>query len=111
VILYLGRHEGRGIGLIDKLRAYNLQDQGLDTVEANLALDQPADSREYGIGSQILHDLGVREMRLLTNNPRKLIGLEGFGLKVVEQVPLRIAPNPHNQRYLATKKEKLGHLL
>jgi 3,4-dihydroxy 2-butanone 4-phosphate synthase / GTP cyclohydrolase II len=111
VILYLGRHEGRGIGLIDKLRAYNLQDQGMDTVEANLALDQPADSREYGIGSQILHDLGVRDMRLLTNNPRKLIGLEGFGLTVVEQVPLRIAPNPHNQRYLATKKEKLGHLL
>jgi 3,4-dihydroxy 2-butanone 4-phosphate synthase/GTP cyclohydrolase II len=111
VILYLGRHEGRGIGLIDKLRAYNLQDQGMDTVEANLALDQPADSREYGIGSQILHDLGVRYIRLLTNNPRKLIGLEGFGLKVVEQVPLRITPNEHNQRYLATKKEKLGHLL
>ena len=111
VVLYLGRHEGRGIGLIDKLRAYNLQDQGLDTVEANLALDQPADSRDYGIGSQILYDLGVREMRLLTNNPRKLIGLEGFDLRVVEQVPLRIAPTRHNARYLATKKEKLGHLL
>jgi 3,4-dihydroxy 2-butanone 4-phosphate synthase/GTP cyclohydrolase II len=111
VVLYLGSHEGRGIGLVDKLRAYNLQDGGLDTVEANLALDQPADSRDYGIGSQILYDLGVRLMRLLTNNPRKLIGLEGFDLKVIEQVPLRIKPNRFNRRYMATKKEKLGHLL
>jgi 3,4-dihydroxy 2-butanone 4-phosphate synthase/GTP cyclohydrolase II len=111
VVLYLGSHEGRGVGLVDKLKAYNLQDTGLDTVEANLALDQPADSREYGIGSQILYDLGVRKMRLLTNNPRKLIGLEGYDLKVVEQVPLRIRPNPYNQRYLATKREKLGHSL
>jgi 3,4-dihydroxy 2-butanone 4-phosphate synthase / GTP cyclohydrolase II len=111
VVLYLNGHEGRGIGLVDKLRAYNLQDQGLDTVEANLALDQPADSRDYGIGSQILSDLGVRRMRLLTNNPRKLIGLEGYDLEVVERVPLRIRPNPVNERYLATKKEKLGHLL
>jgi 3,4-dihydroxy 2-butanone 4-phosphate synthase / GTP cyclohydrolase II len=111
LVLYMSDHEGRGIGLIDKLRAYNLQDQGLDTVEANLALDQPADSRDYGIGSEILYDLGVRKMRLLTNNPRKLIGLEGFDIKVVERVPLQVPSNPHNHRYLATKKEKLGHLL
>jgi 3,4-dihydroxy 2-butanone 4-phosphate synthase / GTP cyclohydrolase II len=111
VVLYLGTHEGRGIGLVDKLRAYNLQDEGLDTVEANLALDQPADSRDYGIGSEILYDLGVRKMRLLTNNPRKLIGLEGFDIKVVERVPLQVPATTHNQRYLATKKEKLGHFL
>ncbi|MGH7904579.1 MAG: bifunctional 3,4-dihydroxy-2-butanone-4-phosphate synthase/GTP cyclohydrolase II [Candidatus Dormibacteraceae bacterium] len=111
VVLYISNHEGRGIGLVDKLRAYNLQDGGLDTVEANEALDQPADSRDYGIGSQILFDLGVRRMRLLTNNPRKLIGVEGYGLEVVEQVPIRIKPNRHNERYLRAKKEKLGHLL
>jgi 3,4-dihydroxy 2-butanone 4-phosphate synthase/GTP cyclohydrolase II len=111
VVLYIGNHEGRGIGLINKLRAYNLQDQGLDTVEANEALDQPADSRDYGIGNQILYDLGVRKMRVLTNNPRKLIGIEGYGLEVVEQVPIRISANRHNARYLKTKKEKLGHLL
>jgi 3,4-dihydroxy 2-butanone 4-phosphate synthase/GTP cyclohydrolase II len=111
VVLYLGNHEGRGIGLIDKLRAYNLQDQGLDTVEANEALDQPADSRDYGTGHQILYDLGVRQMRVLTNNPRKLIGIEGYGLEVLEQVPIQIAPNPFNERYLLTKKEKLGHNL
>ncbi|MDQ6792343.1 MAG: bifunctional 3,4-dihydroxy-2-butanone-4-phosphate synthase/GTP cyclohydrolase II [Candidatus Dormibacteraeota bacterium] len=111
VVLYIGNHEGRGIGLINKLRAYNLQDQGMDTVEANEALDQPADSRDYGIGNQILYDLGVRKMRLLTNNPRKLIGIEGYGLEVVEQVPIRVAATRHNSRYLKTKKEKLGHLL
>ena len=111
VVLYIGNHEGRGIGLIDKLRAYNLQDQGMDTVEANEALDQPADSRDYGPGNQILYDLGVRKMRLMTNNPRKLIGLEGYGLEVVETVPIKIAPNPYNERYLLTKKEKLGHNL
>jgi 3,4-dihydroxy 2-butanone 4-phosphate synthase/GTP cyclohydrolase II len=111
VVLYLGNHEGRGIGLIDKLRAYNLQDQGLDTVEANEALDQPADSRDYGTGHQILYDLGVRKIRLLTNNPRKLIGIEGYGLEVVEQLPIRVVPNPHNERYLGTKREKLGHNL
>jgi 3,4-dihydroxy 2-butanone 4-phosphate synthase/GTP cyclohydrolase II len=111
VVLYIGNHEGRGIGLINKLKAYNLQDMGLDTVEANEALDQPADSRDYGIGSQILFDLGVRKMRLLTNNPRKLIGIEGYGLQVVEQVPIRVEPNRHNVRYLQTKKDKLGHLL
>jgi 3,4-dihydroxy 2-butanone 4-phosphate synthase/GTP cyclohydrolase II len=111
VILYIGNHEGRGIGLIDKLRAYNLQDEGLDTVEANEALDQPADSRDYGIGNQILHDLGVRKIRLLTNNPRKLIGLGGHGLEVVEQIPIRIPSNKHNERYLNTKRDKLGHRL
>ena len=111
VVLYIGNHEGRGIGLINKLRAYNLQDEGLDTVEANEALDQPADSRDYGIGNQILYDLGVRKMRVLTNNPRKLIGIEGYGMEVVEQVPIRIKANRHNARYLKTKKEKLGHLL
>lgn len=111
VILYMSEHEGRGIGLIDKLRAYNLQDRGLDTVDANLALDQPADSRDYGIGSEILYDLGVRRMRLLTNNPRKLLGLEAFDLKVIERVPLQVPANQHNGRYLATKKDRLGHLL
>ncbi len=111
VVLYIGNHEGRGIGLINKLRAYNLQDEGLDTVEANEALDQPTDSRDYGPGVQILYDLGVREMRLLTNNPRKLIGIEGYGLRVVAQVPIKTVPNPYNERYLRTKKEKLGHNL
>jgi 3,4-dihydroxy 2-butanone 4-phosphate synthase/GTP cyclohydrolase II len=111
VVLYLSDHEGRGIGLIDKLRAYNLQDEGLDTVEANLALDQPADSRDYGIGSQILADLGVRKIRLLTNNPRKLSGIRAFDLTVVEQVPIRTAPNRYNRRYLETKRDKLGHVL
>jgi 3,4-dihydroxy 2-butanone 4-phosphate synthase/GTP cyclohydrolase II len=111
VVLYLNNHEGRGIGLIGKLRAYNLQNQGLDTVEANEALDQPADSRDYGTGHQILYDLGVRQIRLLTNNPRKLIGIEGYGLEVVEQLPIKVQSNPHNERYLQTKKEKLGHNL
>jgi 3,4-dihydroxy 2-butanone 4-phosphate synthase/GTP cyclohydrolase II len=111
LVLYLTNHEGRGIGLINKLHAYNLQEQGLDTVEANHALDQPADSRDYGIGAQILVDLGVRRMRLLTNNPRKLIGIDGYGLEVVEQLPIRIDPNPHNATYLRTKRDKLGHLL
>jgi len=111
VVLYIGNHEGRGIGLLGKLQAYNLQDDGLDTVEANEALDQPADSRDYGTGHQILYDLGIRRMRLLTNNPRKLIGIEGYGLEVVEQLPIKIEPNPYNERYLRTKKEKLGHNL
>ena len=111
VILYIKHHEGRGIGLVEKLRAYALQDSGMDTVEANEALGHPADRREYGIGSQILFDLGVRRMRILTNNMRKYHGVEGFGLEVVEQVPIIIEPNPHNLRYLKTKKEKLGHLL
>jgi 3,4-dihydroxy 2-butanone 4-phosphate synthase/GTP cyclohydrolase II len=111
LVLYIGNHEGRGIGLVEKLRAYNLQDGGLDTVEANQALDQPVDSRDYGIGSQILLDLGVRKMRVLTNNPRKLIGVGGYGLEVVEQVPIKVEPNPHNAFYLRTKKERMGHLL
>ena len=111
VVLYIKHHEGRGIGLVEKLRAYSLQDSGMDTVEANEALGHPADRREYGIGSQILFDLGVRKMRILTNNMRKYHGVEGFGLEVVEQVPIVIEPNPHNERYLRTKKEKLGHLL
>ncbi|HET7419211.1 MAG TPA: bifunctional 3,4-dihydroxy-2-butanone-4-phosphate synthase/GTP cyclohydrolase II [Candidatus Dormibacteraeota bacterium] len=111
VILYIRHQEGRGIGLLDKLHAYNLQDKGLDTVEANEALGHPPDKRDYGIGSQILYDLGVRKIRLLTNNPKKIYGLEGFGLEVVERVPINIPSNPHNERYLQTKKDKLGHLL
>jgi 3,4-dihydroxy 2-butanone 4-phosphate synthase/GTP cyclohydrolase II len=111
VVLYIRHQEGRGIGILDKLHAYNLQDGGLDTVEANEALGHPADKRDYGVGAQILYDLGVRKMRILTNNPKKIYGLEGFGLEMVEQVPIRIVPNPHNERYLKTKKEKLGHLL
>ena len=111
VVLYIRHQEGRGIGLLDKLHAYNLQDTGLDTVEANAALGHPPDKRDYGIGSQILYDLGVRKIRLLTNNPKKIYGLEGFGMEVVERVPIKIASNPHNERYLKTKKDKLGHLL
>ncbi len=110
VLVYL-RQEGRGIGLEAKLKAYKLQDGGLDTVEANKALGLPADLREYGIGAQILHFLGVRRMRLLTNNPKKIHGLGGHGLEVVEQTPLEIAPNPINLKYLRTKRDKLGHTL
>jgi 3,4-dihydroxy 2-butanone 4-phosphate synthase/GTP cyclohydrolase II len=111
VVLYLRGHEGRGIGLGHKLRAYALQEQGLDTVEANVALGLPIDSRDYGIGSQILVDLGVRQMRLLTNNPAKYRGLSGFGLEIVERVPLVVPPRPENAAYLATKAAKLGHLI
>jgi 3,4-dihydroxy 2-butanone 4-phosphate synthase / GTP cyclohydrolase II len=110
VLLYM-RQEGRGIGLADKFRAYMLQDQGSDTVEANLELGYPPDLRDYGIGAQILVDLGIREMRLLTNNPRKIIGLEGYGLNIIERIPLEIAPNGVNLRYLKTKRDKLHHLL
>ncbi|PIP20445.1 MAG: bifunctional 3,4-dihydroxy-2-butanone-4-phosphate synthase/GTP cyclohydrolase II [Candidatus Omnitrophica bacterium CG23_combo_of_CG06-09_8_20_14_all_40_11] len=110
VILYMSQ-EGRGIGLVDKIKAYNLQDKGLDTVEANEALGYKADLRDYGIGAQVLVDLGLKNIRLLTNNPRKIVGLEGYGLVVIERVPLEIAPNPSNYRYLKTKKEKLGHQL
>jgi 3,4-dihydroxy 2-butanone 4-phosphate synthase / GTP cyclohydrolase II len=110
VLLYLNQ-EGRGIGLANKIRAYELQDQGLDTVEANERLGFKADQRDYGIGAQILTDLGVHTMRLLTNNPRKFVGLEGYGLSVVEQLPLEIPASEHSRRYLKTKKDKLGHKL
>ena len=110
VLLYLNQ-EGRGIGLANKIRAYELQEQGLDTVEANERLGFKADQRDYGIGVQILKDLGVRTMRLLSNNPRKLVGLEGYGLSVVEWLPLEIAPGEHSARYLRTKRDKLGHKL
>lgn len=110
VLLYMNQ-EGRGIGLANKLKAYQLQDQGKDTVEANLALGFKPDLRDYGIGAQILYDLGVRRMRLMTNNPRKVIGLQGYHLEIVERVPIEIPPNPSNRKYLKTKKEKLGHLI
>jgi 3,4-dihydroxy 2-butanone 4-phosphate synthase/GTP cyclohydrolase II len=110
VILYM-RQEGRGIGLPAKIKAYKLQESGLDTVQANLKLGFPMDLREYGIGAQILVDLGLKKIRLLTNNPKKIVGLEGYGLEVVEQVPIRVKPNPHNAKYLKTKKQKLGHLI
>lgn len=110
VILYM-RQEGRGIGLAPKIKAYKLQENGLDTVEANLKLGFGMDLREYGIGAQILVDLGLETIRLLTNNPKKIVGLEGYGLKVVEQLPISVEPNPHNERYLETKKSKMGHLL
>ncbi|GGK65072.1 bifunctional 3,4-dihydroxy-2-butanone-4-phosphate synthase/GTP cyclohydrolase II [Rufibacter glacialis] len=110
VIVYMNQ-EGRGIGLLNKLKAYKLQEQGLDTVEANLQLGFGTDERDYGVGAQILRDLGVTKMRLLSNNPRKRTGLIGYGLQIVEQVPIEIIPNEHNQRYLTTKRDKLGHTI
>ncbi len=111
VVLYMRGHEGRGIGLMHKLQAYQLQDAGHDTVDANLELGLPADARDYGIGAQILVDLGVRSMRLLTNNPAKRVGLDGYGLHIVERVPLPVRANPENIRYLKTKRDKMGHEL
>jgi 3,4-dihydroxy 2-butanone 4-phosphate synthase/GTP cyclohydrolase II len=110
IVLYM-RQEGRGIGLAAKIHAYKLQEDGFDTVQANLKLGYPADLREYGLGAQILFDLGVRQIRLLTNNPKKVVGLAGYGLQIVETVPIRIDSNPHNQAYLRTKRNKLGHKL
>jgi 3,4-dihydroxy 2-butanone 4-phosphate synthase/GTP cyclohydrolase II len=110
VVVYM-RQEGRGIGLPAKIQAYKLQEQGLDTVEANQKLGFKMDLREYGLGAQILADLGLKTIRLLTNNPRKIVGLGGYGLKVVEQVPLKVSSNPHNERYLETKRTKMGHLI
>jgi 3,4-dihydroxy 2-butanone 4-phosphate synthase/GTP cyclohydrolase II len=110
VVLYM-RQEGRGIGLAPKIQAYKVQEQGYDTVEANEKLGFKMDLREYGLGAQILCDLGLKTIRLLTNNPKKIVGLEGYGLKITQQVPIRVKPNPHNERYLKTKKDKLGHLL
>ncbi len=110
VLVYL-RQEGRGIGLANKLHAYKLQEQGMDTVEANLKLGLPADKRDYGIGSQILRDLGLRQIRIMTNNPKKIYGIDGYGLQVVEEVPIRTEPGPHNRAYLETKRQRMGHRL
>src|SRR5260221_3578098 len=110
VLLYLSQ-EGRGIGLLNKLRAYKLQEEGLDTVDANLRLGLPADLRDYGIGAQILVDLGLTSIRILTNNPRKISGLSGYGLSVTDQVPIQPLPNPHNEAYLRAKRDRLGHTL
>jgi 3,4-dihydroxy 2-butanone 4-phosphate synthase/GTP cyclohydrolase II len=111
VVVYIRSHEGRGIGLANKVKAYHLQQEGYDTVEANEALGFPADMRDYGIGAQVLADLGITEMRLMTNNPQKYAAMEGYGLKVVERVPLEACPTEHNREYLRTKKEKMGHLI
>ncbi len=110
VVVYLSQ-EGRGIGLMDKIKAYKLQEEGLDTVDANIHLGHRADERDYGVGAQILNILGVKKMRLMTNNPTKRVGLEGYGLEVVENVPIEITPNPDNERYMHTKKERMGHQL
>ncbi len=109
ILLYL-RQEGRGIGLINKIKAYKLQEQGMDTEEANLALGFPSDMRDYGIGAQILSELNVRKVRLMTNNPKKIVGLKGHGIEISQRVPLVMNTNSHNQRYFDTKKEKMGHI-
>jgi 3,4-dihydroxy 2-butanone 4-phosphate synthase/GTP cyclohydrolase II len=111
VILYILNHEGRGIGLANKIKAYAIQEQGIDTVEANRKLGFKTDQRDYGIGAQVLVSLGVNRLRLITNNPRKFIGLSGYGLEIVERVPIEIPPNKVNLKYLKTKKEKMGHIL
>jgi 3,4-dihydroxy 2-butanone 4-phosphate synthase/GTP cyclohydrolase II len=110
VLLYLSQ-EGRGIGLLNKLRAYKLQEEGLDTVDANLKLGLPADLRDYGIGAQILSDLGLTSIRILTNNPKKISGLAGYGLSVTDQIPIEHVANPHNEAYLRAKRDRLGHTL
>ena len=110
-MLYIRGHEGRGIGLMHKLQAYDLQEQGMDTVEANVALGFPPDARDYGVGAQILVDLGLSTLRLLTNNPTKRAGIEGYGLQITERVPIDVGTTPENQGYLATKKDRMGHLL
>jgi 3,4-dihydroxy 2-butanone 4-phosphate synthase/GTP cyclohydrolase II len=109
-VIYL-RQEGRGIGLLSKFKAYELQDKGLDTEEANIALGFEPDMRDYGVGAQILVDLGIRKIRLITNNPKKMVGLEGYGLEIAERVPIESRPNEHNRRYLHTKCSKMGHIL
>ena len=110
VVLYMNQ-EGRGIGLINKLKAYKLQEEGMDTVQANLALGLPMDGRDYGVGAQILRDLNISKIRLISNNPQKRVGLLGYGLEIIEQVPIEIQPNPHNEKYLQTKRDKMGHTI
>ena len=110
IVLYMNQ-EGRGIGLINKLKAYKLQEEGMDTVQANLALGLPMDGRDYGVGAQILRDLGVAKIRLISNNPQKRVGLLGYGLEIIDQVPIEIQPNPHNQKYLQTNRDKMGHTI